>query len=382
MKQPRSSIPLWRRSGLKFPSQTQALVPALARESVPQARDENRADDRKGKRDQWPHEKLGALDAGHAALVQRAAHHLRHQCPRQVLRPVKEAGGRSHRLAPAEVHRGRATHHGVRALDEEGDQHQHRRPQPGVAHHAVQEQKADGLPDEGQADDRRPPRTEELVRGVARRQPAQHRGDGHGHRQDLDRGEPPQILAAEVEYAAEVADVIVVDGVAHHADAHRRERDQPGLAPREDLAQHEAQRGRARRLLAGLVTGVEVREARVSGRVLDLGVDRDPHDQQQGGGDEEHVLPGQEEQDEGAQAEGQPAPHLDHDAEDTGERAALADVEPGGVDLDDRQRPEGLEVVVRRPEGSEGRNHRRLAHAIGQEGRLHELTVDPDRASD
>src|SRR5581483_845300 len=52
--------------------------------------------------------------------------------------------------------------------------------------------------------------------------------------------------------------------------------------------------------------------------------------------------------DHAADAEREDVARLDHAAEDPAERAALADVEPGRVDLDDRERAEALEVAVER----------------------------------
>ena len=51
---------------------------------------------------------------------------------------------------------------------------------------------------------------------------------------------------------------------------------------------------------------------------------------------------------------GQEIAGRDHDAEDAAEDAALADVEPGAVDLDHGQRAEALEVHVQAPQPAHG----------------------------
>src|SRR5262249_28102891 len=135
---------------------------------------------------------------------------------------------------------------------------------------------------------------------------------------------------------------------AHETEHHRAERD----GPRDRIAEHFPDHGRehagAGDVIARVVTRIEL-VADVLRRVSDHERARDEEREQARGGYPEHPLPGELAEDARHALEREQQAESDQNPEDAREGAALAHVEPRGIDLYDREGAERLEVEVDRP---------------------------------
>src|ERR1051326_6362919 len=89
--------------------------------------------------------------------------------------------------------------------------------------------------------------------------------------------------------------------------------------------------------------------ARLFRRVTNEPVGQQPHHQHDCGGDEEHPLPWKDRDRDTADDENERPSSLNHRPEDRRKCSPLANVEPAGIYLDERERTVGLKVRVQRP---------------------------------